>query len=274
MRRIPLALLVGLALASGAGAPDAGAHVPESHTVVSPDPLVGEERDASSPLGLTARRTARGIYLTWSAPENQRVCVWRGTGPGSLSLLVQLPPGQGGFLDLAVERTAAYAYGLGDQQACSEWVQVPGQVQAAKILAGLVTTCSGLQQGGIFPANTQNYFSASRHAHVQYYGYFLLRPFDPAPREAKLVWRDPAGRVFSEYVHSITPKRVDLPAGPVGQILLAQAVGLRQVLSQNGQQRVPTRPGLYTIETFVDGVPVALTVFYLRDGGRASGYRK
>ena len=83
------------------------------------------------------------------------------------------------------------------------------------------------------------------------------------------MWRGPDGQVFSEYSHSITPRRVDLPEGQAGQILLAQAIGLRDALPQNGQQRVPVEPGLYTVEALVDDVPVALTIFYLKEGAAA-----
>jgi hypothetical protein len=180
-------------------------------------------------------------------------------------MLAILPSGQAGFLDLSTQKAQSYVYALGDEQRHGPEIAMPAPRGSVRIVSGLVTTCSGLVPNRAFPADTLNYFYSSRHVHVQYYGYFLLIPFDPTPREAKLVWRGPDKQVFSEYSHSITPRQVDLPEGPVGQILLAQAIGLREALPQNGQQRVPTETGMYTVEAFVDGVPVALTIFYLKE---------
>ncbi len=219
---------------------------------------------AEAPGSLTGWRGDRGIFLSWG-DATKSFTLWRGTEPGRLGVLLTVPPGQSGFLDLAALRTTRYLYALGDRSSHGEVVEIPGMAAGtSRVLAGLVTTCSGLQRGGLFPADTQNWFTGSKNAHVQYFGYYFLKPFDPAPREAKLVWRDPAGAVFSEYTHPITPKRVDLPDGAAGQILLAQAIGLREALPQNGQRLVPTVPGLYTVETFVDGDPVAVTIWYLR----------
>ncbi len=211
----------------------------------------------------TVKRTPSGIYLSWSASLTGLVGVWRGTEPGRLSLLTRLPAGQTGFMDLGTKSGLGYSYALGDRREHGAEVRLPA-VKPIRVLAGLVTTCSGLTKGSSFPANTQNYFVASRDPHVQYYGYFLLRPFDPAPRTARLVWRDSAGLIFSEYTGKITPKEVDLPEGKAGQLLLAQAVGLRHSLPQNGQKRVPVEPGIYTVEAFIDNVPVALTVFFIK----------
>lgn len=228
--------------------------------------LLSGSVSADAPAPLTGWRGARGIELSW-ADASRAWTIWRGTEPGRLMPMITMPAGQTGFLDFSVARTGRYFYALGDPKAHGDPLEFPGAPGVTRILAGLVTTCSGLQKGGLFPADTQNWFFASRNAHVQYFGYYFLKPFDPGPREAKVVWRDPAGAVFSEYTHSVTPKRVDLADGPAGQILLAQAMGLREALPQNGQKRVPTQPGLYTIETFIENVPVALTVWYLREEG-------
>ncbi len=136
-----------------------------------------------------------------------------------------------------------------------------------RVLPALVTVCSGLAPGGTFPANTRNTFTAARDANVQFYGYYLLKPWNPAVRVARLVWRDPSGTVFSEYSHDITPRETALADGPAGNILLAQAIGLRTVVTQNGQVRVPDAPGLYTVEAFLDGVPISESVFYLQGSG-------
>jgi hypothetical protein len=225
---------------------------------------------ADAPRSLTGWRGDRGIFLSWSETGGA-FTLWRGTESGRLSALLTVPPGQSGFLDLAARRDTRYVYALGDARSHGDAVEFPAAPAGARILAGLVTTCSGLQKGGLFPADTQNWFFPSRNAHVQFYGYYLIRPFGDAPREAKLVWRDPAGAVLSEYTHPITPKRVDLPEGPAGQVLLAQAIGLREALPQNGQRRVPASAGLYTVEAFIDGVPVSVTVWYLRSEAPAGG---
>jgi len=191
--------------------------------------------------------------------------IWKGTAPGALHPVATLPPGQTGFWDTAAARTQSFWYAAGDPKSHGPEFSLAGAAAPAGILAGLVTTCSGLAPGGTFPANTQNFFAASRDRHVQFFGYFIMRPFDPTVREARIVWRDPKGAVFSEFSHTVTPHRVELPEGPTGQLLLAQAIGLREAIPQNGQMRVPLEPGIYTIEVFVDGAPVSLTVFYLRD---------
>ena len=178
-------------------------------------------------------------------------------------MLLVLPAGQSGFLDLGAKRENSYTYGIGDERAIAERVTVPGAGPRGRILPSLVTTCSGLVQGRAFPGNTQNYFQLGRDAHVQYYAYFLVKPFDPSGREVKLVWRDPSGQVFSEYSHGVTPKKADFPDGEIGNVVITQAVGLKDALPQNGQTRVPDQPGLYTVEVFFDGEPAARTVFFL-----------
>lgn len=238
-------------------------------------------RDGPAPAGagpdgpgaLTARRTERGVHLVWSDSRGGLAGIWRGTEPGSLHLLAQIPGGHAGFLDLGAAKDQEYWYALGDAKRPGQAIRV-GPREPARILAGLVTTCSGLTRGKTFPADTQNYFTASRDPHVQYFGYFILTPFDPEPRTARLVWRDPRGEVFSESEIQVTPKEVELPGGKAGQVLLAQPIGLRNVLSQNGQKRVPTEPGLHSIEAAVDGVTVGVSVFWIgREGDKAPGQR-
>jgi len=220
---------------------------------------------ATAPEGLTGWRTPQGIFLTWSGTPAGSFAVWRGTMAGRLAVLATLQPGQAGFMDMGAPGTGAVIYALGTGATPGPGITIGSVAGPVRILSSLVTTCSGLAPGGTFPANTQNYFYPSKHPHVQYFGYFLLQPWDPAPRTARLVWKDPAGAVFSEFSHAITPKRVDLPTGPVGQVLLPQAIGLREVLAQNGQQRLPAGTGLCTVEAFLDDIPVALTVFYLKE---------
>jgi hypothetical protein len=222
---------------------------------------------ADAPAGLTGWRMARGITLTWSQTPAGGFTIWRGTEPGKLRPLVTLPPGQAGFWDTTAARLQGYVYALGDSRSHGSELDLPGAPPPVRILAGQVTTCSGLRRDAVFPADTQVIFTPSRDAFVEFFGYFLMRPFDPTVREARLVWRDPKGAVFSDYTHQITPRRVELPEGPVGQIVLPLSVGLRQVVAQNGQTRVPTEPGTYTIEAFVDEVSVSLTVWYLREEG-------
>jgi len=215
------------------------------------------------PVELTAWRTAQGVFLSWSGSPQGSYEIWKGTASGAVLRMATLPGNQRGFLDLSAVRGQEYFYALGTGGKAGPVLCVPGRAGQVRILPALVTTCSALRPGGNFPANLQNYFQRSRDKDVQFFGYFLMKPFDPTPREMKLVWRDPKGQVFSEYSHSITPRRLELPDGPAGQILAPQAIGLREVVAQNGQLRVPEEPGLYTIELLVDDVPVSLSVFYL-----------
>lgn len=219
----------------------------------------------AQPGGLTAWRTPQGIFLSWSSSPSGAVEIWRGTETGKLAMLATLPGGQRGFLDLGASRGQEYFYALGSGKRPGAELKVPGGGGPLHVLSGLVTTCSGLAPNSLFPANTQNYFSRSRDTHVQYYGYFLLVPYDGVPRDIRLVWKDPRGAVFSEYSRTINPKRVDMPDGPMGQVLLSMPVGLREAIEQNGQKSVPSEPGMYTVEAFIDDSPVALSVFYLRD---------
>jgi len=226
----------------------------------SPAPAAG-----LGPSGLTAWRTPQGIYLSWSTTPEGAFEIWRGTFSGGLSLVATLPPGTQGFVDIAAHRTQGYWYALGAGKKPGAALEVPGAPAAAHVLAGLVTTCSGLMPNSLFPANTQNYFFKGRSTHVQYFGYFLLKPYDPSPRDVRLVWKDPHGAVFAEISKSVNPKKLDMPEGPVGQVLLSTPVGLQAVVAQNGQKSVPDEPGTYTVEAFIDDVPVALTVFYLKE---------
>lgn len=219
----------------------------------------------SEPVGLTAWRSAQGVHLSWSAQFAGKTVIWRGTEPGKLSVMAILPGGQKGFMDLSAEKGLPYTYGIGDEKAPFAEVALAGLGTGVRVLSGLVTTCSGLAPGGVFPANTQNYFSPARDSHVQFYGYYFLRPFDSAEREVRIVWKDPAGGVFCEYSHVVAPKKVDLAEGAVGQVLVPLAVGLREVIARNGQTGIPSAPGLYTIEVSIDGVPVSVTVFYIRE---------
>lgn len=236
-------------------------------------PGATEAGATETPNPLTAARTERGVYLSWSKSLTGLLGVWRGTGPGSLRLLAQIPGGQAGFLDLSAARAREYWYALGDAKRPGRTISLPGRTPV-RVLAGLVTTCSGLTKGRVFPADTQNYFTATRNAHVQYFGYFFLTPFDASPRTARFVWRDPGGEVLSEYEHKITPREVDIPGGKAGQVLFSQAIGLQHALPQNGQKRVPTEPGLYSVEALLDGVSVGITVFWIgKEGDQAPGLR-
>lgn len=221
--------------------------------------------DGPLPGGLTAWRTAQGIFLSWSASPSGSVEIWRGTESGKLSLVATLPGGQHGFLDLSAARRQEYFYALGSGKRPGAELNVPGGGGPVQVLAGLVTTCSGLAPNSMFPANTQNFFVRSRDNHVQYYGYFLVRPYVQSPHDIRLVWRDPHGAVFSEFSRTINPKRVEISGEAMGQILMSMPVGLREAVAENGQKSVPTEPGMYTVEAFVDDEPVALSVFYIRE---------
>lgn len=255
-------------IGSFAGAARLGMVAALSAVVIGAAEAHAQTDEAAAPQGLSAKRTAQGIYLTWSDSLTGVVGIWRGTAPGSLRLLAQVPAGQAGFLDLKAGREETYRYALGGTKEHGAAIVVGG-VAPVKVLAGLVTTCSGLTKGSPYPANTRNYFSPARDVHVQYYGYFLIRPFDGTPRSVRLVWRDPEGDVFSEYEGTVTPRRVDLAEGPAGGVLLAQAIGLKHSLPQNGQKRIPQGEGVCTVEALIDGVPAGLTVFHL-GGGRAA----
>jgi len=222
------------------------------------------------PTGLTGWRTPQGIFLTWTETPTGPFAVWRGTAPGSLTILATLQRGQVGFMDMGVRRETPYVYALGTGAAPGTEFRVDGLAAPVRILAALVTTCSGLSPGGTYPADTQNYFYPGKDRHVQFFGYFFLEPWDPAVRTARLVWKDATGAVFSEYSHAITPKRVELAGGTVGQLLLPQAIGLKDTLPQNGQLRIPAGPGMCTVEAFLDDVPIAMSVFYLKEQARAA----
>ncbi len=241
----------------------AAAVVTVSLAGASSSPALGTQ--PNPPLELTAWRTPQGIFLSWSVTPAGEMRILRGTAPGRIETRATLPGGQSGFLDLAAMRTQEYWYVVetGDRRGAP--LRVPGAAAPVRVLTGLVTTCSGLAPGGTFPANTQNYFYRSRNAHVQFYGYYFLRPYDPSPREVKLVWRDPKGEVFSEYSHQLAPRPVQIKGETVGQMLAPQAIGLREVVAQNGQKRLPEEPGMYTVEAFIDDIPVSLTVFYLKE---------
>jgi len=217
----------------------------------------------AAPQGLTAWRTSQGVFLSWSASRSGSVAVWRGEEGEEPRMFLNLPSGQAGFLDLGAKREKSYVYGIGSERVAAERVTVPGAGARGRILPSLVTTCSGLVQGRAFPGNTQNYFQIGKDVHVQYFGYFILKPYDPAEREVRLVWRDPDGKIFSEYSHGVTPRKADFPEGTLGHVVITQAIGLKEALPQNGQVRIPDKPGLYTVETFFDGEPAAQTVFFL-----------
>jgi hypothetical protein len=238
--------------------------------------LVAGSAQAVPPSGLTGWRTPQGIFLSWSASGTGvrgQVGVWRGTEPGSLAMLAQLPSGQAGFLDLGAQKNQGYAYALGDDRKPGPPVLFPAPGKTS-LFPSLVTTCGGLFKGK-YPADARNYFQSAKDSHVQFFGMYLVRPFDSTSRQVKIVWRDPAGEVFSELEQGIVPQRVDMQKGePAGRIVVAQAVGLRESLPQNGQQRVPVNPGLYSIEVSIDDVPASITIFFVlpsaSPGGKSS----
>jgi len=220
---------------------------------------------AESPVELTAWRTAQGIFLSWSTTPQGISQIWRGTFPGGVVRMATIPGNQQGFLDLSAGRGQEYYYALGSGSQPGPLLHMPGRGGLVRIMAGLVTTCSGLAPGGVFPANNQNVFRKSQNPHVQFYGLYVMKPFDPTVREVRIVWKDPKGQVFSQYSHSITPRRIELPDGPAGQIVAPQAIGLQQVVAQNGQLRLPDEPGMHTVEVFVDDIPVSLAMFYIKE---------
>jgi hypothetical protein len=220
---------------------------------------------AGNPVSLTGWRTSQGVFLSWSSTPQGVSQIWRGTYPGGVSRMATIPGNQPGFLDLSAVSGQEYYYALGAGSRPGPLLHIPGRGGAVKIMAGLVTTCSGLAPGGVFPANNQNVFLRSQNPHVQFYGLYVMKPFDPGVREVRIVWTDPKGRVFSRYSHSITPRRIELPDGPAGQIVAPQAIGLQQVVAQNGQESVPEEPGMYTVEVFIDDVPASLAIFYLKE---------
>jgi hypothetical protein len=201
--------------------------------------------------------------------------VWRGTGPGSLAMLAILPAGQAGFLDLGVTRTQEYAYALGDERRHGPPLVIPGSSGKTELIPSLVTTCSGLFKGK-YPVDARNYFNLSKDGHVEFFGMYLVKPYDSNPRQVRIVWRDAEGEVFSELSQPIVPQKVDLQKRElVGRMVIAQAIGLKDALPQNGQKRTPTQAGLHSIEVFVDEAPVSRTVFFImpeaaREGPAAS----
>jgi hypothetical protein len=228
---------------------------------------------ATAPPGpLTAWRTPLGIRLDWGSPSPVPVRIWRSSAAGAYTPLATLPPGQAGFVDLSARPESGYRYALGEPGSGAPEVEIPAPPAGgpANVLAGLVTTCRGLAPGGTYPADTRNLFELGKDRVVQYFGYFVLKPWREGVRHGRLVWRAPDGRTLAEYAHSLSPRRLDLPDGPVGQIVLAMAFGLDRPVEQNGQREVPTEPGLYTIEAFLDGGAVGLTFFQLRAAAAAS----
>lgn len=226
----------------------------------TPQAVTGE-----SPVELTGWRTPQGIFLSWSSTPQGVSQIWRGTYPGGVARMATIPGNQQGFLDLSAVRGQEYFYALGSGSRPGPLLKLPGRGGSASIMAGLVTTCSGLAPGGVFPANNQNVFQKSKNPHVQFYGLYVMRPYDPGVREVKIVWKDPRGQVFSQYSHSITPRRIELADGPAGQVVAPQAIGLQQIVAQNGQLRLPEEPGMHTVEVSIDDIPVSLAIFYIKE---------
>jgi len=179
--------------------------------------------------------------------------------------MATIPGNQQGFLDLSAARGQEYFYALGSGSRPGPLLNVPGRGGAFRIMAELVTTCSGLAPGGIYPANNQNVFQKSQNPHVQFYGLYVMKPYDAAVREVRIVWKNPKGVVFSQYSHPVTPRRIELSDGPAGQIVAPQAVGLQQIVTQNGQTSLPDDSGMHTVEVFVDETPVSLSIFYIKE---------
>jgi len=237
--------------------------------------LVAGVAKAGSPSGLTGWRTPQGIFLSWSASgmgAGTRVGVWRGTEPGSLAMLAMLPAGQSGFLDLGSQKNQGYAYALGDDSKPGPAIVIPASGKTS-LFPSLVTTCSGLFKGQ-YPADARNYFRTDKDSHVQFFGWYIVRPLVSESRQVRIVWRDSMGEVFSELAQDVVPQRVDMQKRePVGRIVVAQAIGLKEAFPQNGQLRVPSEPGLYSIEVTVDGVQVSLTIFFILPSSSPSNSR-
>lgn len=133
-------------------------------------------------------------------------------------------------------------------------------------LMGHVTTCTKLVAQ--YPADSVNYFYLKKHDQVQYFAYFLLRPQTRLHR-FRVEWRDPSGIVFAkverEEAVGFTERLLSVGGETYQWFLVTSAVGMHRLFPESGQTALPNKPGLYTIHLFVDGIPRAVTFFYIKE---------
>jgi hypothetical protein len=149
-------------------------------------------------------------------------------------------------------------------------------------LVSVLGTCSALTSN-TYPADSVNWFDASRHSQVVFYAHLLYPVQDteqawhaplvwpPSPLgfqdefHAEAEWLDPQGQRIA--FHSLTfPARIRadwLRVNGADYVphTLAMAIGTRDLRAEAGQTRLPDQIGQYTVKLRLDGRDTALAFF-------------
>jgi hypothetical protein len=149
-------------------------------------------------------------------------------------------------------------------------------------LVSVLGTCSALT-ANTYPADSVNWFDASRHSQVIFYAHLLypVKPWTepwhaplrwpmPAPDfvdefYAEAEWLDPQGRSIA--LHGLTfPARIRtdwLRVNGADYVphTLAMAIGTRDLRTEAGQTHLPDQVGQYTVRLRLNGQDTAMAFF-------------
>jgi hypothetical protein len=164
----------------------------------------------------------------------------------------------------------------------------------ARPLVAVLGTCGALAADA-YPADTQNWFDASRSSQVLFYAH-LLFPVEPSPDEllpdgpvepwhppmavpvpgadaalqdgghfAEAEWLDPQGARIAYFGRTLTARTradwISVAGRDYIPHTFAMAIGTRDLRTDAGQAKLPSLEGQYTVRLRVDGRSVGLAFF-------------
>jgi hypothetical protein len=129
-----------------------------------------------------------------------------------------------------------------------------------------LTTCTKILNN--YPADSVNYFFLNQHQEIWYYAYFLIRPTTRI-HTAVVEWFSPTGRKLArqeyEFRVGFTDKILTINGENYQWFMATSMLGMSQPNLDSHQMGLPRDVGLYTVHLQVDGQPVGITFFYVRE---------
>jgi hypothetical protein len=143
---------------------------------------------------------------------------------------------------------------------------VLGPAGEPDILMGHMTTCTRIV--GQYPADSVNFFYPKRHSQVSYFAYFLSKPSSRI-HTAVVECFSPTGmriaRYEREYKVSFVDNLLTIKEETYQWFLLDLSLGIEKILPEYGQTALPKILGLYSLHLSVDGRPIGVTFFYIKE---------